>query len=101
MRDLPTGDEMEVMLQWLDDLDDLVCALAQVAERLRWPSLKIAFGATLYLVIAHIAALPETWGPLAIWVASSGLILWGLGSSLAVRQALTWAASGAELGPSA
>lgn len=88
MRDPLTGDDMEVILQWLDDLDDLVCASAQVVERLRWPSLKVAFAAALYLVVAHVAAWPETWGPLAMSVSLCGLMLWGLGSSLAVRQAL-------------
>ena len=92
---------MEVILLWLDDLDDLVCAFAQIAERLRRPSLNVAFGAALVLAASEGATPPEIWWPLATSVALGGLVLWGLGSTLVLRQALTMAASGAESPPSA
>ena len=88
--------EMEVILLWLDDLDDLACALAQVAERSRWPSLKIAFGAALFLAFARVAALPEAWGPLLSSVSLGGLGLWAVGSWVVARNTLTIVAPGAE-----
>lgn len=85
---------MEVILLWLDDLDDLVCALAQIVERLRWPSLKVAFGAALGLVVVHVGALPVAWASLSTSIAVLGLAIWGLGSSLSARRASILAASG-------
>ena len=87
---------MEVILQWLDDLDDLVSALLQIAERARWPSLKIAFVAALSLVVARIVALPDVWGPLLSSVSLGGLILWAAGTWLVARQAATVIASGGQ-----
>lgn len=92
---------MEVILLWLDDLDDLVCALAQVAERSRWPSLKIAFGATLALAAARFAALPEVWGSVLSSVSVGGLALWAIGSRVVARHAATIVAVGSEIRPSA
>ena len=80
---------MEVILLWFDDLDDLVCAFAQIAERLRWPSLKIAFSAALFLVVVQVAALPEAWGPLLSSVSLAGLVFWALGSWVVARNTLT------------
>ena len=92
---------MEVILQWLDDLDDLVCAFAHVAERSRWPSLKLAFGAALSLAVARLAALPDGWGPLLSSVSVGGLMLWAIGSGVVARQAATIVAAGTQIRPSA
>jgi len=94
-------DDMEVILQWLDELDDLVCAFAQVAERSRWPSLKIAFGAALSLAAARFAALPDLWGSLLSSVSVGGLTLWALGSWVVARHATAIVAAGTEIRPSA
>jgi len=94
-------DDMEVILQWLDDLDDLVCAFAQVAERSRWPSLQIAFGAALSLAAARFAALPDLWEPLLSSVSVGGLTLWAVGSWVVARHATTLVAAGTEIRPSA
>ncbi len=94
-------DDMEVILQWLDDLDDLACAFAQVAERSRWPSLKIAFGAALSLAAARFAALPDVWGPLLSSVSVGGLMLWAIGSWVVARHAATIVSAGTEIRPSA
>ena len=85
---------MEVILLWLDDLDDLVCAFAQIVERLRWPSLKVAFGAALGLVVVHVGTLPVAWASLSMSIAVLGLAIWGLGSSLGARRASILAVSG-------
>ena len=85
---------MEVILLWLDDLDDLVCALAQVVERLRGPSLKVAFGAALGLVVVHVGALPVAWASVSMSIAVLGLAIWCFGSSLSARRAPIFAASG-------
>jgi hypothetical protein len=92
-RCVPANNLMEVILQCLDDLDDLVCAFAQIVERLRWPSLIVAFGAALGLVVVHVGALPGAWGSLSTSIAVLGLATWGLGSSLSVRRASLFAAS--------
>ena len=87
---------MEVMLLWLDDLDDLVCALAQIVERSRLPSLKVAFVAALSLAAAQLTASPEFWEPVLGSVSVGGLVLWAIGSWLVARHALPLIASGAR-----
>jgi hypothetical protein len=75
---------MEVVLLWLDELDDLVYVAASQAHRLRL--LGLALGATA----AGMLAL-ETWGEPAVLaggcVAAGGVSLWLL-SGLVGRRGL-------------
>jgi hypothetical protein len=61
----------------------------------------MAFGAAIFLAVAHLAALPQAWRPLATSIALGGLVLWALGSTLVMRQALTMIASVSESPPGA
>jgi len=68
--------DMEILLQWLDDLDDLVFAVACGVERFRWPCLKIGFTAACGLVVIRFADILVGWVPALIWTALASVMLW-------------------------
>jgi hypothetical protein len=67
---------MEIILLWLDDLDDLVFAVVSAVERLRWPSLEIGFSAACGLVVIRFADILVSWAPALAWIALAGVVLW-------------------------
>lgn len=67
---------MEIILLWLDDLDDLVFAVVYDAERLRWPCLEIGFTAACGLVVGRFADILASWIPALAWTALASVMFW-------------------------
>jgi len=76
-------------MQWLDDADDVVFALVQMLERLRWPCLELAFVAACTLAIARAADVLGGWVPLLLWVTLGALALWTAGLMVRVTPRRT------------
>jgi hypothetical protein len=70
---------VEIIMQWLDDLDDLVVAIVHMVERLRWPCLQIGFSAACGLVVVSLAQASLAWVSVLTWVALASLALWAAG----------------------
>ena len=75
---------MEIILQWLDDLDDLVFLVVHTVERLRWFCLLIGLAAASGLVVVNLADIVATAAPTLSGVALASLVLWTTGT--AIRQ---------------
>lgn len=67
---------MEIILLWLDDLDDLAFAIVSALERLRWPCLKIGFVAACGLAVVSLADLAASWAPALFWIALVSVSFW-------------------------
>lgn len=67
---------MEIILLWLDDLDDLLFAVVSGVERLRWPCLEIGFSAACGLVVIRFADILVSWAPVLAWTALASVVLW-------------------------
>lgn len=67
---------MEIILQWLDDLDDLAFAVVYAVERLRRPCLEIGVAAACGLVVVSVADSLVNWGPALFWTALASVMLW-------------------------
>ena len=68
--------DMEIFLQWLDDLDDLVFAVVYGVERFRWPCLKVGFTAACGLVVIRFADILLDWVTALVWTALASVMLW-------------------------
>jgi len=75
---------MEIILQWLDDLDDGVFAVVPAVERLRWPCLQISLAAACGLAFVSFAEVLAGLAPALVWVALASLLLWAFG--IAIRE---------------
>jgi hypothetical protein len=73
---------MEIILQWLDDLDDGVFAVVPAVERLRWPCLQIGLAAACGLVVVSFAEILAGLAPALVWVALGSLALWAIGITI-------------------
>ena len=79
---------MEVIAQWLDDLDDLVMAVGLIAEKIRILLLAAAFfGASLVLQVAAVV-LALRHPPLAMATATMLIVFLMYRSATAPRIAL-------------
>jgi hypothetical protein len=67
---------MEVVLLWLDDLDDLVFAGALQASRLRVAALGVAALAAGALTLCLLEVWAETWALTSALAAGLGVSLW-------------------------
>ncbi|HEX6997338.1 MAG TPA: hypothetical protein VF322_04285 [Gammaproteobacteria bacterium] len=67
---------MEVVLLWLDDLDDLLFAAVARAERLRRHCLRIGLAAAVVLVLSELAVVTPAWAPVCAAVAAASAGLW-------------------------
>jgi hypothetical protein len=72
---------MEIVLLWLDDLDDLLFSLALVWERLRRLLLQIGLAAALGLAAVETAAVATPWSPLFSLVAAATVTAWLAGAA--------------------
>jgi hypothetical protein len=72
---------MEVVLLWLDDLDDLVFSAALAFERLRGPMLNIGLAASYGIVAAELSVFATQWAPAFAVVAAASVGTWLIGAT--------------------
>jgi hypothetical protein len=72
---------MEIVLLWLDDLDDLLFWVALVWERLRRVLLQIGLAAAFGLAAVETAAVARQWAPLLCLVAAVTVSAWLAGAA--------------------
>ena len=67
---------MEVVLLWLDDLDDAVFSLALEWERARRLVLKVGLAASFGLAASELTAFAAEWAPAFSCVAAASVGAW-------------------------
>lgn len=83
---------MEVVLLWLDDLDDLVFAGALQAHRLRLLALALGAAAAGALTLCMLEVWGDAWALEAAYAAAVGVALWLSSGLLGERGAAPAAA---------
>jgi hypothetical protein len=73
---------MEVVLLWLDDLDDVLFSVALVWERLRRRILEVGLAAALALAAAELSAIATEWAAAFTSVAAASVAAWCAGAAL-------------------
>jgi CHASE2 domain-containing sensor protein len=73
---------MEVVLLWLDDLDDALFSVALAWERLRRVVLKIGLVAAVALAASELSAIATHWAPAFTYVAAASVAAWIAGAVL-------------------
>jgi CHASE2 domain-containing sensor protein len=73
---------MEVVLLWLDDLDDALFTMALGWERLRRLVLKVGLASAIALAAAELAAIATQWVPALSLLAAGSVAAWSAGSLL-------------------
>jgi CHASE2 domain-containing sensor protein len=73
---------MEVVLLWLDDLDDILFSVALLWERLRRIVLQIGLAASIALAGSELSAIATQWAPAFSTVAAGSVGAWILGAAL-------------------
>lgn len=88
---------MEVVLLWLDDIDDLLFSAALAWERLRRACLQAGLLAAVSFAVCELLAKALSWAPLfaAVAMASVGLWLVSLAMAAAARADSGLARTGA------
>jgi hypothetical protein len=67
---------MEIIAQWLDDLDDLVFAVALVLARLRRPFFRVGLGSASTIAAVQTANTLAAWIPALVATGLGGLAIW-------------------------
>jgi hypothetical protein len=73
---------MEVVLLWLDDLDDVLFSLALAWERLRRTILKVGLTSAFGLAAVELSATATDWAPAFAYVAAARVGTWFAGAAL-------------------
>lgn len=73
---------MEVVLLWLDDLDDALFCVALVWEPLRHAVLSIGLASALALAGSELYAIATHWAPAFAYVAGASVAAWFGGAAL-------------------
>jgi len=71
---------MEVVLLWLDDLDDALFSVALAWERLRRSVLQVGLASAISLAAAELSAIATAWSPALSGVAAVSVIAWLVGT---------------------
>jgi len=71
---------MEVVLLWLDDLDDALFSMALAWERLRRAVLQVGLASAIFLAAAELSAIATAWTPAFSGVAAASVIAWLVGT---------------------
>jgi CHASE2 domain-containing sensor protein len=71
---------MEVVLLWLDDLDDALFSVALAWERLRRGVLQIGLASAIFLAAAELSAIATAWTPAFSGVAAASVVAWFVGT---------------------
>jgi hypothetical protein len=75
---------MEVVLLWLDDLDDLVFVLVSLWARLRRFCLQVGLAAAFLLAACEVSMTAAVWSPALAGIAGSSVAVWTTGALLFV-----------------
>lgn len=75
---------MEVVLLWMDDLDDLVFTLALKWEQLRRAVLRVGFTAALAVATCESSLIATDLTPALSVVAAASVAAWFVGAALRV-----------------
>ena len=75
---------MEVVLLWLDDLDDLVFALALKWESVRRAVLQIGLFAAVAVASCELSVTATDWTPMLSLIAAASVAMWTLGAALRI-----------------
>jgi hypothetical protein len=75
---------MEVVLLWLDDLDDSVFVLVALWTRLRGFCLQVGLTAAFLLAGCELSVTAVTWSPALAGIAGACVALWTAGALLFV-----------------
>ncbi len=67
---------MEVIYQWLDDLEDLIFSFVLTWERLRLRYLQAGFAAALILLAVQSSEVRTPWAPTFAWAALGSVAIW-------------------------
>ena len=73
---------MEVVLLWLDDLDDVFFSAALGWERLRRFALQLGLAASFALAGSELSSLATDWAPTFSAVAAACVGAWVVGTAL-------------------
>ena len=73
---------MEVVLLWLDDLDDVLFSAALVWEQLRRAVLSVGLAAAFALAASALSATATQWAPAFSSVAAASVFAWFGGAAL-------------------
>ena len=75
---------MEIVLLWLDDLDDVLFSAALVWERLRRGVLLVGLAASVALAGSELAAVATQWATALSGIAAASVCAWLLSALLSV-----------------
>jgi len=67
---------LEVLLLWLDELDDVVFVLASLSHRMRHRCLQVGLAAALSLVGVELVVEAPRWASALASVAGASVALW-------------------------
>ena len=71
---------MEVVLLWLDDLDDALFTVALAWERLRRLVLQVGLASALVFAATELAAIATAWNPAFMYLAAASVVAWAGGT---------------------
>ena len=71
---------MEVVLLWLDDLDDALFSVALAWERLRRLVLQVGLASAIVFAVTELAAIATAWTPALYYVAAASVVAWAGGT---------------------
>jgi hypothetical protein len=74
---------MEIVLLWLDELDDLLFTTVSVFQSLRLRVLQIGLLAALAVALCELSVTSPAWAPPLAAVAASSVGVWLVGTLLA------------------
>jgi hypothetical protein len=84
---------MEIVLLWLDDLDDLVFYGAGLWTPLRRFCLQVGLAASVSLLASELSAATAHWAPTLAAIAAWAVIVWFAGAAFALSRLLKGARS--------
>jgi hypothetical protein len=71
---------MEVVLLWLDDLDDALFSVALAWERLRRAVLQVGLASAVVFAATEVFALATQWTHALSYVAAASVVAWLVGT---------------------
>jgi hypothetical protein len=71
---------MEVVLLWLDDLDDALFSIALAWERLRRTVLQVGLASAVVFAATEVLAIASQWTLAFSYVAAASVLAWLVGT---------------------